>query len=196
MLFFPGTLRPTFFQSGGGDSARTSTSPSSRSGVTVPQIDISMERIYRFQFDLDRISKANHVPGIGTPQRELSFVEMIVVILKLGNMDKAIDEDTIEAYMKALLSHRGDDPCEPLPYPMAQPRDRPQSGHVALSFLGNSFTSAARFRQFQQGSGVRFHHWTPTREKMAIQCAMDLKVGISADRRREVAVLLFPQGKV
>lgn len=182
MLFFPRTLRPTFFQSGGGDSARTSTSPSSRSGVTVPQIDISMERIHRFQFDLDRISKANHVPGIGTPQRELSFVEVIVVILKLGNMDEAIDEDTIEAYMKTLLPHRGDDPCEPLPDPMAQPRDRPQSGHVALCFLSSSFASAARFRQFQQGSGVRFHRWSRSREEMAIECAMDLKIGISANR--------------
>ena len=52
----------------------------SRSGMKVTQIDVPLEGIHPFQFDLYRISQSDHVALVDPPERKLGFTEHVVII--------------------------------------------------------------------------------------------------------------------
>jgi len=89
--------------------------------VKVPQIDVSMESIYRFQCHFDRISEPDHVTGIYSSESKLGITEDVNVIAQTGNVNKPLDQDLIETNMEALISHRGDETGETLSDTMSKP---------------------------------------------------------------------------
>jgi len=119
--------------------------------VKVPQFDIAVEWIHRFQLDFNRISQANHVAGMNSTKCKLGLAVQVVVVGQSRNMNESIDEDIVESYMKSLIADRGHDARESFSHSMAQPGDRPEPAHVSLGTLCSSLPRTAGLRQFQQG---------------------------------------------
>ena len=89
--------------------------------MKVPQIDVSMERIYRFQCHFDRISEPDHVTGIYPSESKLGIIEDVNIIAQTRDVNKSLDQDLIETNMKTLIPHRGDESGEPFPDTMSKP---------------------------------------------------------------------------
>ena len=78
---------------------------SSRPGMKVTQIDVPLEGIHPFQFDLYRISQSDHVALVDPPERKLGFTEHVVIVPKFRDVDESIHKNSVQTNMKPLIPH-------------------------------------------------------------------------------------------